>query len=265
MSFQIALLQFCPMRKNLDENIRLIRSMLSGLKSDLIVLPELSNSGYLYESSSILEQFSEPSDVSGPFLSAIQILAGESDGIIVTGYSELAGNGLYNSAAAVSKDGLLSNYRKTHLYATEKNLFQPGESGFKVFQWKNVQIGLMVCFDWIFPESARSLALQGAQIIAHPANLVLPYCQDAMVTRSIENRVFSITANRIGQESLQEKMLNFTGKSQITHSSGKVLYRAPQDKATLHVMSIDPEEANQKMISNNNHLLRDRRPELYKT
>jgi predicted amidohydrolase len=86
-----------------------------------------------------------------------------------------------------------------------------------------------------------------------------------MVTRSIENRVFTVTANRIGQESLRGKILKFTGKSQIAHPSGRVLYRAPQDKATLHVMSIDPEEANQKMISNNNHLLRDRRPEFYKT
>jgi len=76
---------------------------------------------------------------------------------------------------------------------------------------------MMICFDWFFPESARTLALKGAQLILHPSNLVMPYCQDAMITRSIENRVFSITSNRIGREG----GYNFTGKSQIVSFDGK--------------------------------------------
>jgi predicted amidohydrolase len=64
-------------------------------------------------------------------------------------------------------------------------------------------LGVMICFDWYFPEAARSLALRGAQIILHPANLVLPFCQDAMITRCLENRVFAVTANSGGAEMRQ--------------------------------------------------------------
>jgi len=63
-----------------------------------------------------------------------------------------------------------------------------------------MRVGMMVCFDWAFPEVARALALKGADLIGHPANLVLTYCQQAMVTRCIENLVFAVTANRYGTE-----------------------------------------------------------------
>jgi predicted amidohydrolase len=65
---------------------------------------------------------------------------------------------------------------------------------------EGVKIGLMVCFDWVFPEVARSLALQGTDILCHPSNLVLAYCQQAMLTRCIENGVFAVTCNRFGSE-----------------------------------------------------------------
>jgi predicted amidohydrolase len=121
----------------------------------------------------------------------------------------------------------------------------------------------MICFDWIFPEAARTLSLAGAQIIAHPANLVLPYCQNAMITRSIENRVFTITANRIGKEKLGIEKLRFTGQSQMTAPDGKILFRGPENKATFHVMSIDPKQALDKSISKRNDLFKDRRIEFY--
>jgi predicted amidohydrolase len=121
----------------------------------------------------------------------------------------------------------------------------------------------MICFDWIFPESARTLALKGAQIIAHPANLVLPYCQDAMVTRSIENRVFTVTANRIGREKLNDQELAFTGGSQITNPKGDILFRGPMDKAAVHILTINPDQALNKHISIRNDLFKDRKPEHY--
>jgi predicted amidohydrolase len=163
----------------------------------------------------------------------------------------------------ISPDGVIENYQKTHLYADEKLLFQPGLSGFKVFEWQGVNIGMMICFDWIFPESARTLALADAQIIAHPANLVMPYCQNAMVTRSIENKVFTITANRIGTERLKQHTLQFTGASQMTGPSGEILYRGPKQRETVHIATINPEAALNKKISKRNDLFKDRRPEVY--
>ena len=264
MEFTLALVQFKPVRKNVAQNIRDIQSLLRGIKADLIVLPELTNSGYLYASKESLTPYSESAAGDGQFLNALNKLASITKGVIVSGYAELDQNQLYNSAIAISADGILANYRKTHLFADEKLLFFPGDSGFQTFTWKNVCIGMMVCFDWIFPESVRTLALAGAQIIAHPANLVLPYCQNAMVTRSIENKVFTITANSIGAEKLGEQKLIFTGQSQITGPKGEILYRGPKNKSTVHVMSIDPEKAFDKSINPKNDLFNDRKTEIYK-
>ena len=121
----------------------------------------------------------------------------------------------------------------------------------------------MTLLRWFFPESTPSLALQGAQIIAHPANLVLPYCQDAMVTRSIENRVFTITANRIGSEELGSQSLAFTGVSQMTNPTGRILFRESPDKPAVHTVTIDPVQASHKMINSKNDLFEDRKPTPY--
>lgn len=264
MNFTIAVVQFQPLRKNVQKNIKKIKDLMDGVTADLIVLPELSNSGYLYENPEELEPSCENNDGNGPFLEALIEQTKKTKGVIITGYAEKEGNQLFNSAIALSPNGPTAHYRKTHLYDNEKILFQPGNTGFSTFNWKKVTIGMMICFDWIFPEACRTLALAGAQIIAHPANLVLPYCQDAMITRSIENRVFTITANRIGKEKLGDFESSFTGISQITDPSGEIRFRGPKNKATVHVMQINPDEALKKNINNRNDLFQDRRPDLYK-
>jgi predicted amidohydrolase len=263
MSFQIALVQFNPIRKQVKSNIKEIKRLLQGIKADLIVLPELSNCGYLYPSPESLVPYCDKNDGSGEFMSALQSIAHECQGLIIAGYAEKEKNLIYNSAAAVSPTGVIGNYRKVHLYSNEKNLFKPGSKGFSIVEWKHVKIGIMICFDWIFPEAARTLALAGAQIIAHPANLVLPFCQDAMITRSIENQVFTITANRIGNEKLENDSLKFTGGSQMTSPSGNVLFRARANRPTVHVEEILPEKALDKSISNENNLFNDRRSNMY--
>jgi predicted amidohydrolase len=263
MTFSIALVQFRPVRKDVEANIKKVQQLLEDITADLIVLPELANTGYLYENSQALMPYAEPNDASGPFLRSLIALGSTTQGMIISGYAELAEVKLFNSAIAVSKAGVVANYRKIHLYADEKLLFQPGDKPFQVFTWLDVKIGMMICFDWIFPESVRSLALGGAQIIAHPANLVLPYCQNAMITRSIENQVFTITANRIGTEQIPGTRLTFTGTSQMTSPLGELLHRGPKNKETVHVTSIDPQRALNKKISARNDLFADRRPEFY--
>ncbi len=121
----------------------------------------------------------------------------------------------------------------------------------------------MICFDWIFPEAARTLTLKGADIICHPANLVLPYCQNAMVTRCLENRVFAITTNRIGSEKRNGSELTFTGASQITGCSGEILHRAQIDEEKACVIEIDAQLARNKNITENNNILTDRRLKMY--
>ncbi len=170
----------------------------------------------------------------------------------------------YNSAILVYPDGKIKVYRKVHLFFEEKLFFEPGNLGFPVFEVKGVKVGMMVCFDWVFPEATRSLALGGAEIIAHPANLVLPYCQDAMITRSIENRVFTITANRTGKDVRGDKELSFTGKSQIVSPSGERVLEFEGEEEGIKVIEIEPAMARDKNITEYNDLFRDRRPGVYR-
>jgi predicted amidohydrolase len=261
--FRAGFVQFCPLRGNVAANVAALQSLLADVRADLVVLPELANSGYMYASPADLQPHAEPADGSGPFLTALCALAASIDGLIVTGFAERCSEGLYNSAAAVSADGVLQVYRKTHLFADEKLLFLPGDTGFRVFEYRGARIGIMVCFDWFFPESARTLALRGAQIIAHPANLVLPYCQTAMVTRCLENRVFAITANRFGIEDLGEESLAFTGASQMLDTRGRQVLGAPAAVACVAVCEFEPSLADDKRVGKRNDLFGDRRPDKY--
>jgi Predicted amidohydrolase len=122
----------------------------------------------------------------------------------------------------------------------------------------------MICFDWFFPESARILSLKGADIICHPSNLVLPYCQDAMVTRCLENNVYAITANRTGCEERSGKSLYYTGKSQITSPDARILHQADGQKDEIGIVEIDVQMARNKKINNYNDVLADRRVEYYR-
>jgi len=105
--------------------------------------------------------------------------------------------------------------------------------------------------------------LRGAQVIAHPANLVMPYCQTAMVTRSLENGVFTITANRFGVEELGEMRLIFTGSSQMLDTRGRRLLCAPTEGSCAAVCEIDPSLADDKRVGALNDLFGDRRPRMY--
>ena len=126
-----------------------------------------------------------------------------------------------------------------------------------------VKVGIMICFDWMFPETMRTLALKGADLIAHPANLVMPYCQKAMVTRCLENHVFAITANRIGTEQRGDDKFIFTGGSQITSCKGELLSSAPKDDVYVDFVNIDVEKAREKELNVYNNIITDRRTEFY--
>jgi predicted amidohydrolase len=260
---RVGFLQFTPLRKNVTQNLIQVREQLESTQFDLLVLPELANCGYLYENPQELEPFSESTSSPGEFISALVEICREKDACIISGIAESDHGELYNTAVAVTRDGILALYRKAHLYNTEKGLFSPGNTGFQTFNYKGVPIGMMICFDWVFPEAARTLAMKGAQIIAHPANLVLPYCQSAMKTRSIENCIFTITANRIGTERLQNETLTFTGQSQITNPKGEILVCADRDGISVLMTDIDPSLAEFKFISPRNHIFEDCRPDLY--
>ena len=164
--------------------------------------------------------------------------------------------------ALISPDGLIGVYRKAHLFFEEKKFFQPGDTGFHIFEYKNVKLGMLICFDWIYPEAMRTLSIKGAQIILHPANLVTPYCPDAMITRALENRVFIILANRCGEEERNGKNNKFIGQSEVVSPQGKILVRVGQEEC-VKIVDIDPSLALNKKFNQYNDLLIDRREHLY--
>jgi len=178
---------------------------------------------------------------------------------IVAGTAEKSGNYLYNSAVVVGPRGYIGKYRKIHLFYREKVFFEPGDLGFKVFDIGFAKVGVMICFDWFFPESARTLALKGAEIIAHPANLVMPYAPRAMPIRALENRVYTITADRVGEE----RGLKFIGKSLIASPKAEVLSIASETEEEIGVVEIDLNLARNKRLNDMNDIFKDRREEYY--
>lgn len=258
---KVGFYQFNPKFGKIAENTEKVKSALKNIGADLIVLPECFNTGYLFLNKGEVKKFAEKIP-DGPTTKALMETAKKKKMYIVAGIAENDGGKFYNSAVLVGPDGYIDTYRKIHLFNEEKLLFSPGNKPFKVYDIKKAKIGIMICFDWYFPESARTLALMSAQIICQPANLVLPNCPDAMITRSLENRVFTITANRIGIERRGGKALTYIGKSQITSPLGKKLVRAGKEEI-LKIIEINPKDADNKKILQYNNLFKDRRIEFY--
>lgn len=255
--------QTYPEFGKVQRNIEQVASQLGSVDCDLLVLPEFAFSGYQFISQEEVFELSERVP-DGPTTQACMELARRYRMHLVVGLPEKAGQHCYNSAIVVGPSGFLGCYRKTHLFCEETLFFRPGDSGFQVWDLGPARIGVMICFDWYYPEAVRTLAVQGADIVCHPSNLVLPHCPDAMVTRCLENRIFSITANRIGREARGGKLpLTFIGKSEIVSPKGHILSRAFADAPELTVVEIDVEEARNKSINPYNDLLKDRRPGYY--
>ena len=253
--------EFGEVRKNLAQFAARVRS----IDCELLVLPELAFSGYQFVSQAEVWDLAEPVP-DGPTTQLCLDLARQHEMSLVVGLPECEDNQCYNSAIVVGPSGYVGCYRKTHLFFEETLFFTPGNRELQVWDIGQARIGVMICFDWYYPEVARTLTLNGADILCHPSNLVLPHCPDAMVTRSLENRVFSLTANRIGQEARGGKPpLTFIGNSEVVSPNGTILSRAPRGQEAVMIVDIDVNEARNKSINPYNDLLNDRRPHLYAT
>ncbi len=258
---KIGYVQHAPLFGEKDKNLAAVDVLLSGVTAGLIVLPELFATGYNFVSAAEVADLSE--DTGGETARFLCRKSLETGAVMVAGFAERAGDRYYNSSMMVYAGAVVGIYRKLHLFNREKLFFTPGDYPLAVYPLNGCRIGMMICFDWIFPEVTRTLALKGAQVIAHPSNLVLPYCQQAMTTRCIENRIFAVTANRIGIESRGEEEFRYTGRSQITSCKGELLSTAPEEMPFMDFRDIDPELADHKQLNPFNDVLADRRPGFY--
>ncbi|TDL99923.1 MAG: acyltransferase [Flavobacteriaceae bacterium] len=218
---KIVYVQTNPVFGEKKQNFNQVESMLQGVSADLIVLPELFATGYTFTSKE--EAFALGEDHKGETIAFLTQMAQKTGATFVAGWIENENDCCYNAAAVVNADGFIDSYRKLNLFNRETLWFSPGNKPLKTYTISGVEVGVMICFDWYFPEITRKLTQMGASVIAHPSNLVLPNCPDAMVTRCLENRIFAITANRIGNEKRGEDDFTFIGKSQITAPGGAIL------------------------------------------
>jgi predicted amidohydrolase len=236
-----------------EGNINKAFRLVGKKRVDLLVLPELFNTGYNFRSRREVAKLAEPIP-QGPTTQTIREFSKRNGTMIVAGIAEGKGLNFYNSAIVVKGGRYLGTYRKIHLFHNEKRFFKPGHE-FKVFG----KTGVMICFDWFFPESARTLMLKGAQVIAHPSNLVMPHCPDSMKTRALENHVYVVTADRVGVE----RGLRFIGQSQIVSPRGRIIYRASVTREECIVRDVDLAWSSDKSVTPRNDLVGDRVPQAY--
>jgi len=263
-TMKVGFVQTDPAFGQVKENVDFALKEITALGAGLAVLPELFSTGYQFRSKA--EAMSLAEEVPRGLTTKALIKESASSGtIIVAGLLEKSGKKLFNSAVLVSPEGFVARYRKAHLFWREKNIFTPGDTPFEVFDVGGVRLAMMICFDWYFPEVARTLSLKGAEIICHPSNLVLPHCPEAMITRCLENRVYAITANRAGVENRRRgEPLRFIGQSQIVAPDGQLLYRAPSEGTDAAALEIAPSKAANKTPTPLNDIFKDRRKDLFR-
>jgi len=259
---RIGFYQFRPAFGQVGRNLATVGRALQHADADLVVLPELAFTGYYFRDRDELGPLAE--DVkSSATVDGLTNLCRDRDLYLVTGFAEKHLDRIFNSALLIGPGGLVHTYRKIHLFGTERACFDAGDTPLQVSEVRGMRVGMMVCFDWIFPEVARALALQGADVICHPSNLVLAYCQQAMLVRCIENLVFAVTANRHGSEHRPHGSLTFTGLSQIVAPRGTLIHRSSPDSDDLFIAEVDLSLARDKGIAEHKNVLADRRPEFY--
>jgi Predicted amidohydrolase len=261
---KVGYFQFRPLFGKVSHNLYRVIKKLNGATVDLIVLPELAFTGYYFRDRAEVKALAENPGKSAT-VDALVALCRKNKCHLITGFTEKSRDKYFNSALLIGPKGVGHIYRKLHLFNNETRWFDAGDIPLQINRIGEARIGMMVCFDWVFPEVTRVLALKGADIICHPSNLVLDYCQQTMLTRCLENKVYAITANRYGYDKRPHGSLRFTGHSQVVAPGGTLIHRSGSQRDELFVMDIDPMLARDKSITPLNEVLRDRRPEHYKT
>lgn len=268
--------------ENIETAERLVREAAKG-GAQIILLPELFETWYFCQEKNYASYQLATTVEENPAVQRFQRVAEELKVVLPVSFFEREGNVTYNSAAMIDADGrLLGVYRKTHIpddhFYQEKFYFTPGNTGFKVWDTAYGKIGVGICWDQWFPETARCMALMGAQLFFYPTAIgsepiiecdSMPHWRRCMQGHAAANVVPVIAANRIGTETVeptkennhQSSALTFYGSSFITDETGEVLEDAgrTEEKVILHTFDLDAVEEMRFSWG----LFRDRRPEMY--
>jgi len=266
---RVAAVQMDPRLGKVNENLKTILAKLAEAAEDdahLVVFPECALSGYGFGSRE--EGQACAVEAEGPELGQLAKLCSERKIYCVTGFLERDGARLFNAAALIGPSGLVGVYRKVHLPYLGIDMFvDPGDRPFEVHDAGGMRIGMHICYDAGFPETARVLSLLGADLLVLPTNWPTHAecaAEHMVPTRAMENTVYAIAVNRVGVES----GFRFIGHSSIVDPNGNVLAFASHDREEILYADIDVEQARRK------HLVRvpgrheidriaDRRPAFY--
>ncbi len=268
--------------ENIEKADRLVREAhINGAK--IILLPELFERQYFcqerrYEYYNFAKKVEE-----NDAIKHFSKLAKDLDVVLPISFYEKDINNLYNSIAIIDADGkIMGVYRKTHIpddhYYQEKFYFTPGDSGFKVWDTKYAKIGVGICWDQWFPETARSMALMGAEILFYPTAIgsepilecdSMEHWRRTMQGHAAANIIPVVAANRYGLEEAcpcvengnQSSSLNFYGSSFITDELGEIIESAGRDKEEILYSEIDLDKNREDRLAWG--LFRDRRPKMY--
>jgi predicted amidohydrolase len=264
---RVAVAQIEPKLAEKERNLEACLARLDAAAAEgaeLLVLPECALPGYMFESAEEAMPYAE--EIPGPSTETLERESRRLGMHVVCGLLERDGDALRNSAVLVGPDGLVGTYRKSHLpFLGVDRFVVPGDE-LNVYDTPLGRIGVEICYDLRFPEVTRTLALKGADIVAHPTNFPMAArLQTELITvaRAAENRIYLLTANRVGKERWGE----FCGWSQIVDPFGKRLAEAGETEEALLVADVELEKARDKdyVIPGEYelYLFGHRRPELY--
>lgn len=251
--------------------------------ANVILLPELFENLYFCQEKRYDYYELAESVQNNKAVQTFRKLAKELKVVLPVSFYEKDVNSLYNTVAMIDADGeVLGVYRKTHIpddhFYQEKFYFTPGDTGFKVWDTRYGKIGVGICWDQWFPECARSMAVQGAELIFYPTAIgsepilqcdSMPHWRRCMQGHAASNLVPVIAANRVGEEKVtpceennnQSSSLIFYGSSFITDETGEIKEQAGRTEETVLLQEFDLENIAENRLSWG--LFRDRRPEYY--
>ena len=238
----------------------------AGRGARLVIFPECILSGYCFRAKA--EAWEQAQTLPGPASDALSAACRRLGVFSVVGLLERAkGGDLYNSCMLLGPDGLLAVYRKIHLpFLGVDRFVTPGDKPFAVQDLGGLRVGMNICYDGTFPESARVLALLGADLVVLPTNWPTGALGTLKLTeaRALENHVYYAAVNRIGEE----RGFRFVGRSRVVGPDGEVMTSAAADHAEILFAEIDPALARAKRVvkipgEHEIDRINDRRPEMY--
>ncbi len=221
-------LAFCQTRivhASVRQNIETIEAMLKTVNADLCVLPELAITGYYFEEKKDLIALSKA--YNPVVIERLTALSKKTETGYLIGLAEVTADKLYNTAYLIGPKGIMGKHRKMHLTKNE-TVFDAGET-LALIPFKDINIGVAICFETWFPEYFRRLADLGADVVLCPANFGGPWTLDVCRVRALENSLPVVLANRLGEEMIDGEKAFFCGQSQIIDGYGNRVLTAGEE------------------------------------